>query len=341
MKITKGKRLYSAGELKGILTELLTEELAFCSYKIDASFEAINSKSLFRIRFHKNLVRIWINMDTVSKLLRQSEILYMVGLHYCTFFISNYIMCVKDAFDRMPESYCDGLIIFNAIYDYNCGKNLRICAPLMCEAQPNGKCRLRPLEMKCDIDALMRIRIQFQAKLSAEQKNILDKKIDERMLYLGLPEAAYENLLLPRYALYGSIAEISQICEKCTDILSDYKILDGLRDIRNVNLTVEDLISIYKKTNHSFYIEMLLRIVCGMRKRYCADDFAEIKEALLSHVDKYRNNSVDYCTQINNFTSKILNDNLLMILKLVNKMNRFIENEERLTKSGTVHSIYY
>lgn len=309
-----GIKKYSLEKIKNDIDIILSNELKECPYEIFVNYCSSNKHYLFTYKVNENKIHLKVNVQTIVLLLRTGIMDSKLTLYFCAWYMANYINMVDILKCRKQlDSYCAGILYYEALFDWCCGKHKFVYVPMICEKIGGFAKKMYVMDVRCEVDTLLKFSAFFACALSVEQRKEIDWLIKERMLYLERPEVVYKR---------NGIASLS-----IKEVLTKIRLMKKWRKQIGVTLPqlprkndedlVLELICKYRNDGDLFWLELLMRMV--LCSPYTIKKIAdkEILQGLFELIEKYEDDMVGNINLYETSSNKILIDDLCVILKFV------------------------
>lgn len=322
----------SSYNLKKYCAEYLSKELSSSGFDIILGFESRNDFRTCTISFEKNHVDLCVNLNAMKKAIKAKEISMKIKMDFAVSFIANYIKYVADAKRKLPRTYFEGLAQLNAIDVYSSGKVMSVYSPLSSTGAKRMK-HMYAINVLVAILCLNKIRIFQQTELTEEEKDVIEKMVDELLAFSDVPEIEYSDSVLPKYALLGVISRIEKLPLTSIDTVQDFPILNILPVSGTVDQTINNIICCCSKSDNAFLLGVTVRLIA----QFGTLDI-EISNNLIDTLNQYREFSVLHYQQMAKGSS-LLRDNLFAIKNNMKAINLYMDFHSISTETGSVHSL--
>lgn len=309
-----GIKKYSLEKIKNDIDIILSNELKECPYEIFVNYCSSNKHYLFTYKVNENKIHLKVNVQTIILLLSTETMDSKLTLYFCAWYMANYINMMDTSKCRKRiDSYCAGILYYEALFDRCCGKYKYVYAPMICEKIGGFAKKMYVMDVRCEVDTLLKISAFFVCTLSDEQRKEIDLLIKERMLYLERPEIVYKRKGIVSLSIKEVLTKI-RLMKKWRKELG--VTLPQLPRRNDEDLVLE-LICEYRNSGNLFWLELLMRMVlCSPYTiRKIADE--EILQKLFELIEKYEDDIVANINLYETSLNEILIDDLCVILKFV------------------------
>lgn len=317
---------------KLLFNRILSKELAAGNFRVEASYESTSRQKVVSACVSDKAIRIKVNISfDKESFFSDCDDPMELSLIYRAYFIAAYIKCLENAKEAVPDSYFEGIVTLDAIYDLVTGKRAVLCNPDLSSRVKS----LRPVDVHCAIRAMTRLLIEFGTALTETATFQCEKYIDCLIDYTSLPEVEYN---CSKYAFYTVLNETAKLKKLISEypyvtekfaLFSSYAITsDGLTDVGS-------LLSLCDEKGGGFIPAMLMRMFA-----FSAEDNQRLK-GVLSHrcvIESYQDfcrSSVLYYSE-DTEKSILLKENWRAIQNIAERIEKLMYDEVQL-QSGAVH----
>lgn len=333
----KSQKNISSFALKQYFLDLLSNELNNCRFNIILRFESTIKECICSLKFSSNKrLDVCVNVSYVKKSINNLDCSLISKIHYCAWFISDYIRQIERAKNYMPQNYFESLVFFNAIDIYKSTKTVNINSPLYnLDKKPHYKYCIRPIEINCAINSLNRMKICMSSEI--KEKDLIDILLHKLSLYASLPEIVYANARTPIYTLVDCFRKISTIISNDPYIVQEFPVLMSTQFEKVNQLTTAELLLSCIQSKHDFLIGVAIRIMAYLQ--FPNELKKDVFEKLVNGMIQYIEYSLKYYKLLSNSNECFFKDNLYAIKKAVKVINNCLNMYGYNINSGNIHSI--
>lgn len=331
----------SSYQLKRLFANLLSTELANCTFDILLGFESSVINRICTLRFTgDDQAEICLNLGHVRNSIDAAGCSLLFKVHYCTLFVAEYVKHIERAKKALPQNFFEGLAFLNALEVYKKGKALGINSPLShWNKKPHHVYCIRPIEISCAINSLNKLRLFNLIELSEKDRLAIRVFSEELLLYSGLPEIAYVDTNIPTYTVVDFFQKVGKIVVKSPEVRYEFPILMLAPFEQIEHLTTLDLFLFCIKSNNAFLIGLAIRLIlflhlqCDMKLDNCNYG------TLVGEMKRYIDYSTTYCAEALKSNSYLIKDNLFAIGVAAKVANNYLTACGIDVNSGNIHSI--
>lgn len=326
----------SLDKVKKQIDDILYGELCGCRYAIYVHYSADNGGALFSHRIKDNRVQLSINIQTVMTFVERNDWELKTSICFCAWYVAGYIEKLME-WEQKEElnTYCAGVTFSEVLYVCFSNKKVKVFVPYICEKL--GRCikKMSVLDALCEANTLLRIKTLLFQELSQDERAIMERVLDERMVYLNAPEVIYVGLKTPSLSVKEVVRNIRIIGKTNTKI--SIPILPKKDDKK----LIHNLVEVYEIKQDMFWIELLAHILmCSPNNtQYIVN--SEVLNKIYESIEKYESRLIDDIKTYELSKDKICTDNLTIMLKYIERSKRLLLKAEFVRRSKrTIHINY-
>lgn len=326
---------FSYGQ-KMLFYEILSAELGTCRFHIDATYVWKRPEQILSAAFSDaGRLRLEINLHVTKDALFHGDRAVEHSICFRAYFIAAYIRCIESAYDRLPQTYFEGLVLLNALNDRHSGRRVAVATPIADKRRPGT---LRPLEVHCAILALTRMLLVHAEELSPRERKEAERRRDELLCYSSLPEVAYEKSRQPSHALFSELHRLRQTLASAPQLPEACALFqkNGMQTIRE--MTVEELLRACEKTEDRFWNGVALRFAACAAPG-CSRAWFAPTDRIPAEAAQYLEDSVTYFKEQRDTASFLLRENLSAVKQTAGRIQLWIAETEFFGDSGTIHYV--
>lgn len=336
----------NAEAIKSIFDELLKEELRGSHYQVEASYVMARAPFVMEFAVRGKSVRMRINLRIFRELQRVCGMPQVWMAYYQVFYIANYVKAldaakcevadagVQDALPVNMEgvaTYAEGLARMEAYLYGESGEKRKAFSLLLSEL---GKRRIRSLgvlEILSETNALIRSKALLYERLTAEQRQWIEGLVEERMLYLGLPEVVYGRNGRRRAAVRKLLIDLQSMPESRKALAERKSVKDGER-IREILKRAGD------GEGKEFWLELLMRLCACSPRVYAAMTDEGMRGEICERAEAYGKKAAEFYDNLTDYG--LLWDDFLVIQKLGQRALSRPREMEGNIREGRIHTAY-
>ena len=355
----------NAEAIKSIFDELLKEELRGSHYQVEASYVMARAPFVMEFAVRGKSVRMRINLRIFRELQRVCGMPQVWMAYYQVFYIANYMKAlgaarckvvlgesesdagqqdaakcevadagVQEALPVNMEgvaTYAEGLARMEAYLYGESGEKRKAFSLLLSEL---GKRRIRSLgvlEILSETNALIRSKALLYERLTAEQRQWIEGLVEERMLYLGLPEVVYGRNGRRRAAVRKLLIDLQDMAESRKALTERKSVKDGER-IREILKRAGD------GEGKEFWLELLMRLCACSPGVYAALTDEGMRDEICDRAEAYGKKAAEFHDNLTGHG--LLWDDFLVIQKLGQRALSRPREKEGNIREGRIHTAY-
>ncbi len=326
----------SLDKVKKQIDDILSSELCGCRYAIYAHYNADNGCTLFSYRKKENSVHLSINIQTVKSFIEHNDWNAKTSVYFCAWYVAGYIKTLAEWEQKKGlNTYCDGVAFCEVLYACFSNKKIKVFAPYICEKLSRCIKKMCVLDVFCEANTLLRVKALFAQELLQNERTIIERVFDERMLYLKAPEVIYVGFKTPSLSVKEVVRNIRLISKKNTELN-----IPRLPKKDDENL-IHNIIEAYKTNQDMFWIELLAHmVVCSSNNTKYIDD-CEVLIKMYDFIERYEECLIDDMKTYELSKNKIMIDNLTVMLKYIECGKRLLSKAGFVRKNRrTIHTNY-
>ena len=332
----RDRKYNSLDKVKKQIDDILSSELCECRYAIYAHYNAGNGDVLFSYRKMENSVHLSINIQTIKSFIEYNNWNAKISIYFCAWYVAGYIKTLVEWEQKRDlNTYCDGIIFYEVLHAYFSKKKIKVYAPYICDKLSRCVKKMRVVDVFCEANTLLRIKAMFVQELLQNERTIIERVLDERMLYLKAPEVIYVGFKTPSLSLKEVMRNIRFIGKINTELN-----LPRLPK-KNDEKLIHNLIEEYKTTRNLFWIELLAHmVVCSPNSSKYIDE-CEVLIKIYDFIERYEVCLIDDIKTYELLKNKIMKDNFIVILKYIERGKRLFIKDGYVKKNRrTIHTNY-
>lgn len=329
-------KYHSLDKVKKQIDDILSSELCGCRYAIYAHYNADSRCTLFSYRKKENSVHLFINIQTVKSFIEHNDWNAKTSVYFCAWYVAGYIKTLAEWEQKKDlNTYCDGVVFYEVLYACFSNKKNKVFAPYICEKRNRCIKKMCVLDVLCEANTLLRVKALFAQELLQNERIIIERVFDERMLYLKAPEIVYVGFKTPSLSLKEVTRNIRLIGKINTELN-----IPRLPKKDDENL-IQNLIEVYKTNQDMFWIELLAHmVVCSPNNAKYIDD-CEVLSKMYDFIERYEERLIDDMKTYELSKNKIMIDNLTVMLKYIERGRRLLSKAGFVRKNKrTIHTNY-
>lgn len=322
-------------EKKQVYTSILSDALQGYKHRIVACFAWETSDQVFSFSFSQDdTITIRINLNAGKNLFDlngNSSTAFF--LSYRAHLITTYLRSIEMAYNKLPETYSDGLLLLCATNDINEARN----GHKVCIRSVIGMKRIKwltPLEVACAKQSLLQTIVEFHEMLLPDAFEKCQTMLDELVTFLQYPEIVYSG---SRYPTFSILREMQRMLSKSGEdnLLKPFRFMSQFSLNEIGSLPLDAFFQKCEASGNQFWLGAALRIIALLSRngiRCNATTLNHIEEL----ADSYHTGVIDIFRKCADTNQLLLKENLAAIKIISTGINCAIHRLE--PKSGVVHN---
>ena len=309
------RHINSSFEKKLFFNDLLLRELGTCKFSVIASYEWKRADQICSIVFDKpKTISLRINLNfQIETVFWDYNMASKLTALFRAYYIATYIHCLENASDISPATFFQGMITIESFNDINGEKEIKIFTPFV----KSTVYRFRAIDIHCAIYALNRLCMSHKELFSAHEQENCERIIDHLINYTLLPEVNFYKRNKPEYAIISDLIHAKEIVENKPNILSEYLIFSGSNIMNFDESFVDELCA--RDDISDFWANTIMRLLAFSENPKAIDITGF--PALERSVAEYKQNSVEYFRNCENYNDILVKHNLWAIKKVALKID--------------------
>lgn len=304
---------------KLLFNKVLSRDLEFYPFKIDAFYESEAQNQIMSIKISKDeTVHLGINISFKEETMFSGYSDPMVlSIIFRAYFIINYLSCLQAAKEIEPSSYFSGLVVLDAISDLYSNKRNKLCVPNAIEKNKH----LRPIDVHCAIGAITRILMDKELSIADETVKRCEAYRDILITYTGTPEITYMKSEQAQYVVLREIKIMKSLIAQQPRILHECALFHQVDIVSLDEMNIERLLSTCDMHENRFWPGLILRMLALATKTKVSwqyINYACMKEAFFD----FSSNSME-CYAQSKGKSVLLKDTLRAVQCLTRGIEEF------------------